>query len=68
MWAELETGSSSAGPWTIPSASARAAGILPSAASLRALRGAGRLGARRRLLALASPRAPPPLRRRRISR
>ena len=24
MWAELETGSSSAGPWTMPSATARA--------------------------------------------
>ncbi len=29
MWAELETGSSSAGPWTIPSAD-RAAGRKPS--------------------------------------
>ena len=32
MWAELETGSSSVGPWTMPSASARPAGI-PAAPS-----------------------------------
>ncbi len=35
MWAELETGSSSAGPWTMPSATARRAGIRPSTVSLK---------------------------------
>ena len=35
MWAELETGSSSAGPWTIPSAIARRVGSRPSPAALK---------------------------------
>ena len=60
MWAELETGSSSAGPWTTPSATARPAGIRPSAARSSARRRPARLGGS------ASPGPPP--RRRLISR
>ena len=59
-WAELETGSSSAGPWTVPSAAARAA-VRPSPG----FRGAPRGPARRRLACGGSggrsaPRRSPP--------
>ena len=56
MWAELETGSSSAGPWTMPSASARRE--LPAGLAQAPL--GRRLGSAR-----SRPRPPP---RRRISR
>ena len=64
MWAELETGSSSAGPWTMPSASARGRDRCRRRRRSSAAR-ARRLGARRGVLGLA--RRPPP-RRRLISR
>ena len=56
MWAELETGSSSAGPWTMPSATARRVGdpCLPSAALKRR---SSRCGLRRGTGAAVAPAA-----------
>ena len=66
MWAELETGSSSAGPWTSPSATARGGGNRCRRPARSSAAGAGGLGARAlrprrpRLAPAAAAAAPPP--------